>query len=135
MEVPVRVLALLVVVIVFAVCSASSAATERTLTFPKSAASELGQIDKLVVRVACGHVSSLRNIPELYNIEMRYEIPTENTFEAGPRLGAAAVELPRWNGVIAVLSESDDCFAVKVEAEGRTGQIRQWTGRQLGLPK
>lgn len=131
-----RLLTLFVVIIAVAICtSASSLAPAQTLTFPSGVARELGPIDKLVVVVSCGYVSGLRNIPELYNIEMGYDIPTENTFEARPRLGAAAVELPRWNGVIEVLSSSDDCFAVKVEAEGRTGKKRQWSGRQLGLTK
>ena len=125
-----------ITVIISIVCFAvSSPAPERRLTFPKSAANELEQIDKLIVRVSCGHVSSLRNIPELYNIEMGYEIPMKNILEARPRLGAAAVELPRWDGVIAVISESDDCFAVKVEIEDRNGKSRQWTDRQLGLTK
>jgi len=104
-------------------CALSSTVPERTMAFPKIAAIELGQIDKLIVRVSCGRVSSLRDIPELYNIEMRYEIPTENIFEAEPRLGAAAVELSRWNGVIAMLSESDGCFAVKVEAQAVQAEI------------
>lgn len=121
--------------IAVAVCSAaSSPAAERALTFPNSEVSQLGQIDKLVVTVACGRVSNLRNIPELHNIQLRYEIPTEHILEARPILGAAAKNLRRWNGVITVLSESDDCFMVKAEAEGRTGR-RQWTGRQLGLTK
>ena len=58
-------------VLVFGVCSAaSSPAFEGTVTFPKIADGELGYVDKLVLTVACGRVSSLHNIPELYNIEM-----------------------------------------------------------------
>jgi hypothetical protein len=110
----------------------SAPAPERSVRFPKSDANGLGEIDKLLVTVACGHISSLRNIPELYSIEMGYDIPTQNIFEARPRLGAAAVELSRWDGVISVVSESDDCFAVVVKVEGRTGK-KQWTGPQLGI--
>ena len=130
-----RVLVLSLVMASAVGCAHSSAAPQQTLAFPKSDARDLGPIDRLVVKVTCGHVSSLRNIPELYHVEMGYEIPTENVLEAEPRLGAAAVTLPRWDGVVAVLSESKECFAVTVEAEGRTGQHRRWTGRQLGLSK
>ena len=126
--------ATLLVLGAYAVCAAAgSPPRELTLKFPDNATSALGQIERLVVKVSCGRISSLRHVPELYNIEMGYEIPTENVLEARPRLGAAAVGLSRWSGVIGVLSESDDCFAVSVAAEGRTGQSRQWTGRQLGL--
>jgi len=122
--------------IAVAVCSvASSAAAERALTFPNSAVSELGQIDKLVVTVACGRVSSLRNIPELHNIHLWYEMPVEHVLEVRPRLGAAGDTVRRWSGVVMVVSESDDCFEVKAEAEGRTGKSRLWTGRELGLKK
>ena len=126
----------LLAIITSLVCAAvSSSAAEHILRFPKSAVSELGPIDKLNVTVACGHISSLRNIPGLYDIEMEYDMPTEITFEARPRLGASAVELSHWDGVIAVLSESDACFAVKVEVEGHTGKSLKWTDRQLGLTK
>ncbi len=134
-KISIRSIALLAVV-AFAVCATvSSPAPEHTLTFPKSAASKLGRINKLSLKVACGHISSIRNIPELYNINMGYEIPTENIFEAWPRLGAAAVELTRWNGVISVISESDDCFSVSAEAEDFDGVRRHLNGRQLGLAK
>ena len=115
--------------------AAGSFPRELTLKFPDNAASALGQIDKLVVKVSCGRISSLRHVPELYDIEMEYEIPTQNVLEARPRLGSAAVGLSRWSAVIQVLSEAEDCFAVSVAVEGRTGQSRQWTGRQLGLTK
>ena len=119
-----------------AVCAAAgSPRRELTLKFPDSADSALGQIEKLVVKVSCGRISSLRHVPELYNIEIGYEIPTQNVLEARPRLGSAAVGLSRWSDVIQVLCEADDCFAVSVAVEGRTGQSRQWTGRQLGLTK
>ena len=130
-----RIVMILVVIISIISFAAGSSAPERTVDFPRSAANDLGQIERLVVKVACGRISSLRNIPELYNIEMEYDIPTENILEARPRLGAAAVELSRWDGVIAVSSDSDDCFSVKVEIEGSTGKRIKWTDRQLGLGK
>jgi hypothetical protein len=130
-----RFITLLTVITSIVWASMSSYADEHILRFPKSAVNELGAIEKLKVTVACGHISSLHNIPALYDIEMEYDMPTENIFEARPRLGASAVELSRWDGVIAVLSESDGCFAVKVEIEGRTGKSLQWTDRQLGLTK
>lgn len=126
----------LMVVIISAVCLAlSTPPAEHTIQFPKNAAAGLGQISKLAVTVSCGRISSLQNIPELHNIEMEYDITTENTFKARPRLGASAVELRRWDGVISVFSEAEDCFAVKVEAEDMTGKHRQWTDSQLGLTK
>jgi hypothetical protein len=70
---------------------------------------------------------------------MGYDIPTENVLEAKPRLGTAAVELSRWNGVVGVQLPSDadrkSCFNVTVTAEGRSGVTRAWGGAQLGLPK
>ena len=126
---------LAVIISIVLLAPVSSPAGEHILRFPKSAVRELGQIEKLKVRVACGRISSLRNIPKLYDIEMEYDIPTENILEARPRLGASAVELSSWDGVIAVLSESDNCFAVKVEVEGRSGKKMQWTERQLVIMK
>jgi hypothetical protein len=106
------------------------------LRFPPEDARALGQIDRLTVSVRCSWISSLRNVPELYNIQMGYDIPTENVLEAEPRLGAAAVELLRWTGVVGVHIPDGDaksCFEVTVTAEGRSGAERTWTGRQLGL--
>jgi hypothetical protein len=129
-------IASIIIIIISAVCfSLSVSATEHTLRFSKSAAGKLGTINKLKVWVDCGHVSSLRNIPELYNIDMGYEIPMQNILEAWPRLGAAAVQLSQWDGVIAVLSESDSCFAVRVEAEDMDGKNVKLNGRQLGITK
>jgi|SRR5216110_682444 len=118
-------------------CVASEQAYVHFLKFPVADAASLGQIDKLVVTVSCSWIAALKNVPELYNIEMGYDMPTENVLEARPRLGAAAVDLPRWSGVIGVRvpldSHAKSCFAVTVTAEGRKGAERQWTGQQLGL--
>jgi len=109
------------------------------LRLPASEAKSLGQIERLVVTVTCSWISGLRNVPELYNVNMGYDIPAENVFDAQPRLGAAAVELSRWNGVVGVHLPSDadrkSCFKVTVTAEGRSGIKREWTGPQLGLPR
>jgi hypothetical protein len=109
------------------------------LQLPVSDAKALGQIDRLEVTVTCSWISGLRNVPELYNIQMGYDIPTENVLDAQPRLGAAAVNLSQWSGVIGVHVPLDDdrksCFKVTVIAEGRSGVRRQWNGRQLGLQR
>jgi hypothetical protein len=109
------------------------------LQFPANEAKSLGQIDRLVVTVACGWISALRNVPELYNVNMGYDIPTENVLDTRPRLGAAAVELSGWSGVVGIRLPSDagsrSCFKVTVTAEGRSGQKREWDGLQLGLPR
>ena len=109
------------------------------LEFPARDVRALGQIDKLVVTVTCSWISDLRDVPELYDIEMGYTIPTENVLEARPRLGAAAVELSKWNGVFGIRTPSDpdtrSCFTVTVRAEGRSGTERHWTGEQLGLKR
>lgn len=109
------------------------------LQLPASEAKSLGQIDRLVVTVACGWISALRNVPELYNVNMGYDIPSQNVLDAQPRLGAAAVELPSWSGVVGVRLPSDadgkSCFKVTVTAEGRSGKKREWEGSQLGLPR
>ncbi len=51
---------------------------------------------------------------------MGYDMPTENVFEARPRLGAAAVDLSRWSGVIGIRTPADadslSCFSVTVTA-------------------
>ena len=115
--------------------TAASLSPEMTLSLPLAEASALGQIDKLVVTVTCGRISSLKDIPNLYNIEFGYDIPTEVVLQASPRLGAAAVELGRWSHVVRVRSEDDACFNVTVTAEGRTGESRHWNARQLGVRK
>lgn len=109
------------------------------LRFPASDVRALGQIDRLVASVSCSWFSGLRNVPELYDLTMDYDMPIRNEFEARPRLGTAAVELSLWNGVIGVEIPADadrkSCFHVKVTAEGRTGVQREWTGPQLGVPE
>ena len=109
------------------------------LRLPPGESNSLGQVDRLVVKVACGWISALRNVPELYNVNMGYDMPSENVLEAQPRLGAAAVELPAWSGVIGVRLPSDadrkSCFKVTVTVEGRSGETREWDGSQLGLPR
>jgi hypothetical protein len=109
------------------------------LQFPSGEAKSLGEIDHLVVTVDCSWVAALRNVPELYSIDMGYDIPTVNVLDAEPRLGAAAVELSRWNGVIGVhlpaKAHGKSCFEVTVTVEGRSGEKREWHGPQLGLPR
>jgi hypothetical protein len=119
-------------------CAAAEPARVHFLYFPKSDIESLGQIDKLNVTVDCSWIVGLRNVPELYNVEMGYEIPTQNLLEAEPRLGAAAVALSQWNGVIGVRippdADAKSCFDVTVTAEGRSGVTRTWKKRQLGFP-
>jgi hypothetical protein len=125
--------------LVTAPCLAAPPAQIHFLTFPKSDVEALGQIDKLNVTVDCSWIASLKGVPELYNIEMGYDMPTQNLLQARPRLGAAAVVLTEWSGVIGVRVPSDtgakSCFAVTVTAEGREGVVRTWRGKQLGLPE
>ncbi len=120
-------------------CVAAEHTQIQYLKFPVADAVALGQIDKLVVKVSCSWIADLKNVPELYNISMGYEIPTENELEATPRLGAAAVTLSRWSGVIGVRVPSDadskSCFNVTVTVRDGEGVDRQWTGSQLGLLK
>jgi hypothetical protein len=121
----------------FMPCLAAKDTQVHFLRFPVIDAASLGQINKLVVKASCSWIVALKNVPELYNIEIGYEMPAENFLEATPRLGAAAIELQRWSGVIGVRIPTDadakSCFTVVVTVEGRTGAKRRWTGRQLGL--
>ena len=109
------------------------------LQFPPRDVADLGPVDELVVTVNCSWIADLREVPELYNIELGYDAPTVNVLEARPRLGAAAVDLSKWSGVFGVHLPSDAdrkaCFGVTVMAQGRSGTKRQWTGEQLGLKK
>jgi len=118
-------------------CLAAPPAQVHFLTFPKSDAEALGQIDKLNVTIDCSWIASLKGVPELYNIEMGYDMPTQNLLEARPRLGAAAVTLTEWSGVIGVRippdADAKSCFAVTVTVEGREGVTRTWSGKQHGL--
>ncbi|KQZ77883.1 hypothetical protein ASD55_17815 [Rhodanobacter sp. Root561] len=120
-------------------CLAVAQSQVHFLTFPKSDVEALGQIDRLNVTVNCSWIASLQGVPELYDIEMGYDMPTQNILEARPRLGAAAVSLTEWSGVIGVRVPSDadakSCFSVTVTAEGREGVSRSWKGKALGLPE
>ena len=77
------------------------------MVFPERDAKALGQINRLVVKVSCSWISALKDVPELYHIEMGYQIPTENVLEAGPRLGGSAVGLSRWSGVIGIRTPAE----------------------------
>ena len=76
-------------------------------------------------------------MPELYNIEMGYEMPTKNLLVARPRLGAAAATLSQWSGAIGARNPRDvdakSCFAVTVTAEGREGVVRARKGGSWGF--
>jgi hypothetical protein len=108
------------------------------LRLPVNQARALGQIEGITVEVSCSRISGLRNVPDLYDITMGYDMPTVNVFNAVPRLGGAAVDLAKWDGVIGVRippdADSKSCFEVTVTVGGRTGESRTWKGRQLGLP-
>ena len=125
--------------LVAAPCVAAPPTQVHFLAFPKSDIQALGQIDKLNITVDCSWIASLKGVPELYNIEMGYDMPTQNLLEARPRLGAAAVTLAVWSGVIGVrlpsTADAKSCFAVTVRVEGRDGATRTWKGKQLGLPE
>lgn len=108
------------------------------LHLPINEAKRFGVIDKITVEVSCSSISALKNVPELYDIDMGYDIPSINTLNAEPRLGASAVDISKWNDVVGVRLPSDpdarSCFNVKVTVEGRSGAKQVWHGRQLGLP-
>lgn len=108
------------------------------LHLPTNEAKRLGVIDKITVEVSCGSISALQNVPELYDIDMGYDIPSTNTLNAEPRLGASAVDISKWNDVVGVRLPSDpdarSCFNVKVTVEGRSGARQVLHRRQLGLP-
>jgi len=121
-------------------CVAAEQSRFLFLKFPAKDVAALSHIDRLVITVSCSWIGSLKNVPELYDIRMGYDMPTENVFEAAPRLGAAAVDLARWNGVIGVRippdADAKSCFSVKATAESSfNNATRHWDGQQLGLPK
>lgn len=119
-------------------CWADKISSTYFLRFPSRDEALLGAIEKLHVTVSCGRVSELKSVPELYDIEMGYEIPVEEFFEARPRLGSAAVKLSDWSNVIGIHmpvdADAKSCFNVNARAEGRNGAMVEWTGSQLGLP-
>jgi len=118
--------------------AADSQSTTVFLKLPVKQAKAFGPIDSIHVEVACSWISGLKNVPGLYNIRMGYDIPAVDMFDADPRLGAAAVGLAAWDGVIGVRIPPDadarSCFKVTVSVGGRSGKFETWTGRQLGLP-
>lgn len=128
---------LVAAVLMQAPCLADDTAHVQFLAFSKTDVEALGQIDKLEVTVDCSWITNLKNVPELYNIDMGYGMPTQNIFKAEPLLGAAAVTLAEWRGVIGVRvppdADAKSCFAVTVKAEGRTGATRILRGKQLGF--
>ena len=115
-------------VAIFAVCvtpalGQSAKRLHHTVTFTPAQSAAVGPIEKLVVTVDCGWIETLQRIPELYNIEMMYDMPTQNILEARPRLGAAAVALAEWSGGIIATGREPECFGVIVHAEGRKGEL------------
>jgi hypothetical protein len=106
----------------------SAKAVRHTVTFTPAQSAAVGYVERLVVTVDCGWIDALRNIPELYNIEMGYEMPTQNILEARPRLGAG-VPLAEWSGGITATGDPA-CFGVIVHAEGRNGELNLDTRRK-----
>jgi hypothetical protein len=95
----------------------------KSVKFDAAQSEAVGPVEKLVVTVTCGRIVALRNIPELHEIRMLYDMPTVNVFAARPGLGAAAVTLKQWSGVIRTAGEGS-CFRIAVRAEGRSGQLQ-----------
>jgi len=108
------------------------------LRLPLAKAKALGAIDSIHAEVSCSWISGLRNVPDLYELKMGYDVPMVNEFDAEPRLGSAAVNLVAWDGVIGVRvppdADSRSCFDVKVSLRGRSGGVLNLSGKQLGLP-
>jgi hypothetical protein len=100
----------------------SAKVVRHTVTFTPAQSASVGPVERLVVTVDCGWIETLRNIPELYNIEMTYDMPTQNILEARPRLGAG-VTLVEWSGGITATGPEPACFGVIVHAEGRDGEL------------
>lgn len=140
MKIPFQKIILLAILIV-PPCAFATQPKTFFIKFPDRDAKTLGQIDELSVTVTCSRISGLRNVPDLYDIHMGYEMPTENLFEAVPRLGSAAVDLRGWDNVIEVAlpadSDSASCFSVTVTAKGRGNGISEvmhkWSGHELGF--
>ena len=95
----------------------------KSVKFDAAQAEAVGPVEKLVVTVTCGRVVALRNLPELYEIRLLYDMPTVNVFETRPRLGASAVTLKEWSGVIRTAGEGP-CFRIAVRVEGRAGALQ-----------
>jgi hypothetical protein len=116
--------------------SIATSAEEPGVWFLKFQAADvraLGEVDKLHVTVDCGSISGLRNLPELYDVSLSYDMPSQHILEAVPRLGSAAVTLADWSGVIGVRlpgnADAQSCFKVDVVAESaQEGVARHWVG-------
>jgi hypothetical protein len=108
-----------------------AASPARTLVLPASLFPAGDALQELKVTVACGYISGLRDIPELWDIKLGFDIPSVQLFHATVRLGSAATEgLGSWASSIRIVSIENDCFSVKVVASGRDQEYR-WSGAQL----
>ena len=119
--------------VIACICAFPAAAASDTLShtvkFSAAQSEAVGAVEKLVVTVSCGSIVTLQNVPELYNLEMGYDLPTVNVLEARPRLGGAAVSLTRWSGVVTATG-SGSCFSVAVHVEGRASELDLGTSKQ-----
>ncbi|MBS0193924.1 MAG: hypothetical protein JSR34_06730 [Proteobacteria bacterium] len=107
----------------------------RTLVLPGYLLSPGDALMSLYVTIDCGYISSLQTIPELWDINMGFEMPSQQLFRATVRLGAAAAQgLGPWARSIRVVSTDNSCFKVKVQAVGRE-QEYHWGSDQLGWAK
>src|SRR5262245_32574298 len=71
--------------------------------------------EKITITVTCGYISSIERVPELWNVTMGFDIPTQQEFEATVRLGAAAgPKLGGWNGTIRIHTWDAKCFKIDV---------------------
>ena len=103
----------------------------RTLVLPAYMVSSGDAIMSLYITIDCGYISSLQTIPELWDINMGFDMPSQQLFKATVRLGAAAAPgVGPWERSIRVVSEENDCFKIKVRAVGRE-QEYHWSSDQL----
>ena len=85
----------------------------------------------LKITVTCGYISALQHIPQLWDINMGFNMPVVQQFDATVRLGAAAAQgLGPWVDSIRIVNSESDCFKVAVVASGRDHEYH-WSGPQL----
>ncbi|WP_233840433.1 hypothetical protein [Dyella sp. 2HG41-7] len=86
------------------------------LFFPHLALNQDEQIEGFKVVIPCGHIESIVGIPPDWNIEVTRAISEVEELHASAGHGASYVrQMDEFNGVIRVVSTSDDCFTVSSE--------------------
>jgi len=126
-------ISLVLVAVSFAILHAANASQVYHLYFPdiNLNKSDTERIEEINIKVACGHINAIHNIPDDWNIEIIRAISDVEEFHASAGHGASRLnDISTLSGIISITVGEKACFDVSASIM----TIGTKTGRKIELP-